>query len=262
MSELVRPKAAPLGARATSLRMFSSHRTECCGVADGLGRYADALASAESAAYEIEVPNITAWGLIELIEAAVRSRQSIRARDALRRLSEEMVDGADWAAGVEARSRALVAENATAEQWYVAAVERLERTPLRTELARAHLVYGEWLRREGRRVDARQQLSAAYELFAAMRAEGFAERARRELQATGEKVRKRSPDADTHELTPQEEHIARLARDGRTNAEIGTELFLSVRTVEWHLRKVLTKLEITSRKGLREALPRPAGTRS
>jgi DNA-binding CsgD family transcriptional regulator len=222
---------------------------------NGLGQYADALASAESAAYEQEAPNQTGWGLIELIEAAVRSRQPARARDALRRLAEEMLDGYDWAAGIEARSRALVSEGEDAERWYVEAVERLGSTPFQTELARARLVYGEWLRREGRRIDARQQLGAAYELFAAMRAEGFTERARGELQATGETVRKRGDDVDTHQLTPQEEHIARLARDGRSNAEIGAELFLSVRTVEWHLRKVFTKLGITSRKGLRDALP-------
>src|SRR5262249_39659335 len=152
----------------------------------------DALASAESAAFEMEAPNQTGWGLIELVEAAVRSRQPERARDALRRLSQELVDGYDWAAGIEARSRALVSEGEAAERSYVEAVERLGRTPFRPELARAHLVYGEWLRREGRRIDARQQLGPAYELFSAMRAEGFAERARRELQATGEKVRKRS----------------------------------------------------------------------
>ena len=172
-----------------------------------------------------------------------------------------MVDGSDWAGGIEARSRALASEGEAAEHSYIEAVERLDRTPFRTELARAHLVYGEWLRREGRRVDAREHLGPAYELFAAMRAEGFAERARRELQATGETVRKRSQDVDTHQLTPQEEHIARLARDGRSNAEIGAELFLSVRTVEWHMRKVLTKLGVTSRKGLRDALP-SAGRRT
>lgn len=200
------------------------------------------------------MPNVTAWGLIELIEAAARSRQPERAHDALRRLSQETIDGADWAAGVEARSRAIVTEDGTAEQWYLEGVERLGRTQLRTELARAHLVYGEWLRREGRRVDARQHLGAAYELFAAMRAEGFAERTRRELQATGEKVRRRNLNADTHELTPQEAHIARLAWGGHSNAEIGAELFLSVRTVEWHLRKVFAKLGITSRRDLKEAL--------
>ena len=129
------------------------------------------------------------------------------------------------------------------------------RTRVRGELARAHLLYGEWLRREGRRVDAREQLRVARELLLAMGAEGFAERARHELLATGEKVRKRRDDT-RDELTPQEEHIARLARDGRTNPEIGAELFLSPRTVEWHLKKVFTKLGISSRRALRDALPR------
>jgi DNA-binding CsgD family transcriptional regulator len=133
-------------------------------------------------------------------------------------------------------------------------VERLGRTPLRPDLARAHLLYGEWLRRQNRRVDARHQLRSAYDMFTAIGAEAFAERARRELVATGEKVRKR--DVDTVDvLTPQEEHIARLARDGRTNPEIGAELYLSARTVEWHLRKIFIKLGITSRKGLHDALP-------
>jgi ATP/maltotriose-dependent transcriptional regulator MalT len=137
---------------------------------------------------------------------------------------------------------------------YAEAVERLGRTQLRPELARTQLLYGEWLRRERRRIDARHQLRAAYQLFSAIGAEAFAERARRELLATGEKIRKR--DVDTlNDLTPQEEHIARLARDGRTNPEIGAELFISARTVEWHLRKVFAKLGVTSRKGLRDALP-------
>src|SRR4029079_4246280 len=137
---------------------------------------------------------------------------------------------------------------------YAGAVDRLGRTPLRPELSRAQLLYGEWLRREGRRVDARAQLHAAYEAFAAIGAEGFAERTRRELLAPGEKVRKRQPDT-LNDLTPQEEQIARLARDGRTNPEIGAELFISARTVEWHLRKVFGKLGITSRRELRDALP-------
>ena len=127
-------------------------------------------------------------------------------------------------------------------------------TRLRPELGRAHLLYGEWLRRENRRVDAREQLRIAHDMFATMGADGFGERARRELLVTGERVRKRRDDA-REELTPQEEHIARLARDGRTNPEIGAQLFISPRTVEWHLRKVFTKLGITSRKGLRDALP-------
>jgi DNA-binding CsgD family transcriptional regulator len=164
------------------------------------------------------------------------------------------IEGSDWAKGLEARSRALLSEGRDAERRYAEAVERLGRAQLRPELARAHLLYGEWLRREFRRNDARHQLRAAYDLFATVGAEAFAERARRELLASGETVRKRGVGTST-ELTPQEQHIARLARDGRTNHEIAAELFLSTRTVEWHLRKVFTKLGITSRRGLVDALP-------
>jgi DNA-binding CsgD family transcriptional regulator len=221
---------------------------------NGLGRYADALAAAELAAYEMEIPNGTGWALVEVIEAAVRSRQPQVARKAMEQLPKHTLEDSDWAMGVEARSRALVSDGDQAEQWYSEAVERLARTPFRTELGRAHLLYGEWLRREGRRVDARQQLTRAYEMFSAIGAEAFAERARRERVATGEKVRKRDV-ATQDELTPQEAHIARLARDGRSNAEIGAELFLSVRTVEWHLRKVFIKLGVRSRKDLKDAMP-------
>ena len=221
---------------------------------NGLGRYADALAAAEQAAYEMEIPNLTGWALPELIEAAVRNRQLDVAQNAVEDLAKHTLSDSDWAAGIEARCRALVNEGEEAEHGYAEAIERLTRTPLRTELARAHLLYGEWLRREGRRVDARQQLNSAYDMFSMMGAEGFAERARRELLATGEKVRKREL-ATRNDLTPQEEHIARLARDGRSNAEIGAELFLSVRTVEWHLRKVFMKLGVSSRRDLTQALP-------
>ena len=225
---------------------------------NGLGRYADALAAAKLAAYEMEVPNGTGWALPEVIEAAVRSDQPGVAREAMEHLSKHTLDGADWAAGIEARCRALVTEGAAAEPWYAEAVGRLAATPFRTELARAHLLFGEWLRRQGRRVDAREQLSPAYDMFSAMGAEAFAERARRELVATGEKVRKRNWDPATRdELTAQEAQVARLARDGRANAEIGAELFLSVRTVEWHLHKVFMKLGVSSRKDLKHALPWP-----
>jgi DNA-binding CsgD family transcriptional regulator len=156
--------------------------------------------------------------------------------------------------GMEARSRALVSEGQQAELCYAEAVERLGRTALRPESARAHLLYGEWLRRENRRLDARHQLRAAYHLFTVIGADAFAERARSELLATGEKVRKREVDTYS-QLTPQEEHIVRLARDGRTNPEIAAELFISTRTVEWHLRKVFAKLGITSRRDLHGALP-------
>ena len=164
------------------------------------------------------------------------------------------IEGSDWAKGLEARSRALVSEGQEAQQYYAEAVERLSRTRLRSERARAHLLYGEWLRRENRRLDARHQLHAAYHLFTVIGADAFAERACSELLATGEKVRKREVGTSS-QLTPQEEHIVRLARDGRTNPEIAAELFISTRTVEWHLRKVFAKLGITSRRDLHNASP-------
>jgi DNA-binding CsgD family transcriptional regulator len=222
---------------------------------NGLGHYAEALAAAEPATVETYQPLGTQLVLPELIEAAVRTGGTEIAREALERLSAmTVIEGSDWAKGLEARSRALLSEGQDAEQGYAEAVERLGRTQLRPELARAHLLYGEWLRRELRRGDARHQLRAAYDMFAVIGAEAFAERARKELLATGETVRKRQVDTYT-ELTPQEEHIARLARDGRTNPEIAAELFISPRTVEWHLRKVFTKLGITSRMGLHDAMP-------
>ena len=222
---------------------------------NGLGRYAEALAVAEPATEETYSPLSTQLVLPELIEAAVRAGRADLARQALDRLSAmTAIEGSDWANGLEARSRALVSEGQEAERCYAEAVERLGRTPLRPERARAHLLYGEWLRRENRRLDARHQLHAAYNLFTAIGAEAFAERARSELLASGEKVRKREVDTYS-QLTPQEEHIVRLARDGRTNPEIAAELFISTRTVEWHLRKVFAKLGITSRRDLHNALP-------
>ena len=219
---------------------------------NGLGHYAEALAAAEEAADGNYGP-FTALVLPELVEAAVRTGKVGQAGDALRRLSATTIEGADWAAGLEARTQALLSDGQVAEQCYAEAIQRLGRTGLRPELARARLLYGEWLRRENRRVDARDHLRTAYDMFTAMGAEGFAERTRRELVATGEKVQKR--EAETYnQLTAQEEHIARLARDGRSNPEIGAELFLSARTIEWHLRKVFGKLGITSRKGLQDAL--------
>jgi len=222
---------------------------------NGLGRYAEALAVAEPATEETYSPLSTQLVLPELIEAAVRTGRADLAREALGRLSAmTAIEGSDWAKGLEARSRALVSKGQEAEQCYAEAVERLGRTRLRPERARAHLLYGEWLRRENRRGDARHQLHAAYHLFTAIGADAFAERARRELFATGEKVRKR--EVDTHsQLTPQEEHVVRLARDGRTNPEIAAELFISTRTVEWHLRKVFAKLGIATRRDLHNTVP-------
>jgi DNA-binding CsgD family transcriptional regulator len=159
----------------------------------------------------------------------------------------------DFGLGIEARSRALLSHRPAAETLYAEAITRLGRTRLRTELGRAHLVYGEWLRRENRRTDAREQLRTAYELLSAIGAAAFAGRAQRELAATGETVRKRAA-ASPAELTAQEAPIARLAVEGRTNPEIGAQLFLSARTVEWHLRKVFAKLGIASRRELRAAL--------
>ena len=223
-------------------------------LANGLGRYADALEAARQASQDKPALYMAMWALPELIEAATRTGNTHMASDALVRLAETtQAGGTDFGLGMEARSRALLSEGEAAEGCYREAIDRLGRTQLRPELARAHLLYGEWLRREGRRVDARTQLKTAHEMLAAMGAEAFAERARRELLATGETVRKRTVQApDT--LTAQEAQIARLARDGRTNPEIGAQLFLSARTVEWHLRKAFTKLGISSRRELPGAL--------
>jgi DNA-binding CsgD family transcriptional regulator len=222
------------------------------------GQYADALEVASPASKDTPGLYISTWMLPERIEAATRCGERELAEAALQEFLESANPGdSDWGLGVAARSRALVSDGEAAESHYREAVNLLSSTAFRTERARAHLLFGEWLRRENRRVDAREQLRPAYDMFVAMGAGGFAERARRELLATGERVRKRQVDTRT-DLTSQEEHIARLARDGRTNPEIAAELFLSARTVEWHLRKVFTKLGITSRKALREALPTPA----
>jgi DNA-binding CsgD family transcriptional regulator len=220
---------------------------------NALGRYDEALDAAAKAVAADEIAT-SSWALYELAEAASRSGRMDVARDAADRLWERTgASGTAWAMGTGARTRALVEDGEAAESLHQEALTWLGETRMAAPLARARLTYGEWLRREGRRVDAREQLRAAHEVFVAMGANAFADRARRELLATGEKVRKRRDDA-RDELTPQEEQIARLAREGRTNPEIGAELYLSPRTVEWHLRKVFTKLGITSRKGLDEAL--------
>jgi ATP/maltotriose-dependent transcriptional regulator MalT len=222
---------------------------------NGLGRYPDALAAARRAtSYEADLGSMI-WPSVELVEAAARSGATEAAAGACERLAV-MTDasGTDWGLGIEARSRALVSEGEQAERRYQDAVDRLGRTRIRVELARAHLLYGEWLRRERRRCDAREQLRTALGMLEQMGAEAFAERARRELRATGERVRKRTVETDG-ELTAQEAQIARLARDGLSNPEIGIRLFISAHTVQYHLRKVFTKLGITSRSQLNRVLP-------
>ena len=222
---------------------------------NGRGNYELAAGAANRAVAADELV-MSPWALYELAEAEARSGQRERAAAAAERLSAVAAASAtDWARGAAARSRALVSDGRAAEEEYREAIELLGGTRMAAHLARARLSYGEWLRRENRRVDARDQLRPAFEVFASMGAEAFSRRARRELVATGEKVRKRTEDAYT-KLTPQEEEIALLARDGRTNSEIGAQLFIGGRTVEWHLRKVFSKLDISSRRELDEALKR------
>jgi DNA-binding CsgD family transcriptional regulator len=262
--------AAFRGNQATAAALISSimrdvtQRGEGYGIAcaewanavlsNGLGLPRDAVVAAERAAEYHGDLGFYRWALVELVEAAVHSGMTETAADAYRRLTETTSPaGTDWALGLAARSRALLSDGAQAEDGYREAISRLDRPQIRVELARAYLLYGEWLRRENRRADARSQLRTAYEMLDAMGLAAFAERARRELAATGETVRARTVGTVTA-LTPQEAYIARLARDGRTNAEIGAQLFLSVRTVEWHLRKIFIKLGIGSRRELGTAL--------
>ncbi|MEW2290787.1 AAA family ATPase [Streptomyces sp. NPDC047841] len=223
---------------------------------NGLARYEHALPAAR-ASIQFSAMSVTSWALPELVEAASRVGEEKIAREALREVADatELCD-TDWAQGLLARCRALVSEGAVADGLYREAIERFGRTGLHPDLARAHLLYGEWLRRERRRAKAREHLGTAYEMFFSIGMEAFAERARRELLASGEAVRKRKVEASSREeLTSQERQIALLARDGFSNPEVAARLFLSPRTVEWHLRKVFTKLGITSRRQLRDALP-------
>ena len=226
---------------------------------NGLGRYEQALAIAQQASEDSPAQQFSIWGLVELIEAAARSGAPGQAAGALRLLSETTrASGTDWALGTEARSRALVSEGAAAEKLYLEAIDCFGRAGLRLDLARARLLYGEWLRRQRRRRDARDQLGRAYEMFDSVGAAAFAERARIELRATGGHARQRTvetPDA----LTAQEALIARLAGEGASNPEIASQLFISRATVAYHLRKVFIKLGISSRSQLAPALPAGSG---
>jgi DNA-binding CsgD family transcriptional regulator len=220
---------------------------------NGLGHYQAAVDPAQSASAQDELM-LSAWSLPELVEAAARCGRTELAADALEQLCERtQAAGTEVALGIEARSRALLSDGEPAERLYREAIKRLGGTRMRTALVRAHLLYGEWLRRENRRGNAREQLRTAYDGFSAMGMEAFAERTRRELLATGETVHKRTVQA-RYELTAQEMQIARLAGDGLSNPEIAAQLFLSARTVEWHLRKVFGKLGISSRRELGRAL--------
>ena len=260
-SRLIETTMNEVGARDETLGLSAAQWASAV-LFNGLGRYEEALAAAERSSERPEDSGFHEWGVVERIEAAVRSGQPERAPDLVRRLANTTrISGTDWGLGIEARCRALVSEGEIADGLYREAIDRLARTRVRGELARAHLLYGEWLRRERRRVDAREQLRTAHEMLEAMGAEAFADRARRELGATGETVCKRTVQT-RDELTAQEAQIARLACDGLSNPEIGTRLFISPRTVKYHLRKVFTKLDISSRHELEHALPSaPAAVR-
>jgi DNA-binding CsgD family transcriptional regulator len=244
-SELIRTTVGEAEARGEGLALTVTEFLSGC-LYNGLGRYEDALAAVLPAErFYTEGPAV--WTLTELIEAAVRCGRPERARHAFERVQETTrAAGTDWAAGIEARSLALLSEGDDAEELYREAITRLRRTSIRVQLARAHLLYGEWLRRRRRRLDAREELRTAYELFKDFGVEAFAERARLELQATGERARKRTVDT-LDQLTPQETQIARLAAEGHTNREIAARLFISASTVEYHLRKAFRKLDVKSR---------------
>ncbi|HET6866590.1 MAG TPA: LuxR C-terminal-related transcriptional regulator, partial [Solirubrobacteraceae bacterium] len=223
-------------------------------VSNGTGRYEEGVAAALQASEHPEDLGFSNWGLFELIVAGAHSGMTDVATAGLERLSEmTRASGTDWGLGVEAHARALLSDREAAEPLFREAIERLGRTHIRIGLARAHLNYGEWLRREGRRLDAREELRIAHDMFTSMSAEAWAGRAERELLATGEQTRKRGVET-REDLTTQEAQVARLARDGLSNAEIGARMFISPRTVEYHLHKVFNKLGINSRNQLGRAL--------
>jgi DNA-binding CsgD family transcriptional regulator len=261
VSALIEDTASDVALRGEGIAMSVAEWANAL-LHNGLGRYPEAMRAAQQALHYQEYPGmhypgIANWAAAELVEASARSGMTGIATDTYRWIAEmTSASGTNWALGVEARSCALVTEGNAAEGLYQDSIMHLNRSRVRVELARAHLLYGEWLRRQRRRTDAREQLRTAHGMLEAMGMEAFAERARRELQATGETARKRTAvTGRDEELTAQEAQIARLARDGLSNPEIGARLFLSPRTVQHHLGSVFTKLGITSRSHLSHALP-------
>jgi DNA-binding CsgD family transcriptional regulator len=246
--------ATDAGRRGEGAALSFAHWADAV-LCNSLGRYEEALAAAQQTTEDAPGVGFADWALVELVEAAMRCAVPERAADALRRLSGiARACGTDWALGAEARSRALASDGEAAENLYREAIDRFGRTRLRVDLARAHLVYGEWLRRQRRRRDARDQLASAYTTFDSIGAAAFAERARIELRASGGQAREYT--AETHDpLTAQEALIARLAGEGASNPDIAAQLFISPATVAYHLRKVFTKLDISSRTQLARALP-------
>jgi DNA-binding CsgD family transcriptional regulator len=257
-AHLIQTATDDVGRRGEGLGL-SSVQWAAAVLGNSLGRYEQALAAAQRASEDSPAVRFASWALVELVEAAVRSAVPERAADALQRLSGiARACGTDWALGAEARSRALVSDGAAAENLYREAIDRLGRTRLRVDLARARLLYGEWLRRQRRRRDARDQLASAYQIFDSIGAAAFAERARIELRATGGHTRQHTV-ATPDTLTAQEALIARLAGEGASNREIAAQLFISPATVAYHLRKVFTKLGISSRSQLAPTLPARQG---
>jgi ATP/maltotriose-dependent transcriptional regulator MalT len=252
--DVIRATSKEAAARGEGYVMFVTEHVTAV-LYNGLGNYSAALAALRRQAVDPSYRDGSPRPMAELVEAAVRSGERRLAGLALDRLAETTsAAGTDWALGIEARSRALLSDGEAAEALYREAIERLSHTSIQVQLARAHLLYGEWLRRERRRREARPQLRTALEMFTSMGTEGFADRSQRELLATGERARKRSVET-REDLTPQEAQIARLARDGLSNAEIGARLFVSQSTVAYHLRNVFSKLHIASRHQLSEVVP-------
>ena len=253
VSELTRTITDDVVPRGEGIGLTAAHWANAV-LLNGLGRHEEALSAAERASEGAEQVVFATWGLGELILAASRCGRADRAAETLERLSAQTrASGTDWALGMEAGLRALLSTGDAAERLHVEAIERLSRTRIRVELARAHLRYGEWLRRERRRTDARDQLRTAHAMLDAMGVEAFARRAETELLATGERVRRRAPGIP-EQLTTQEAQVARLATEGLSNPEIATRLFISPRTAEYHLHKVFAKLGISSRIQLERAL--------